>query len=285
MLEKVKFLIPLMLILLIIDSNAQIQRPQFPIEPENFVNPAIAYKVAKKMACNILGDHIILSEPIYCSDVRGILNTSIFIARRGDFFPLDDEILREIREGIEYEKKLREGIPITEINLLIRKEDIISELTKLNFPVYRPDGELSMFYKQMEKRKMIELILRKRFGNEDYISIYVSASFNDVPVPYIKKSLPPFYYSYEIALNEAQKYFGNPNVRLSRYYFLGLWGEFFEFINDENKVLIIDARKIAQEIKRDKSGVIIPSSLPKIYPIEGRDIKRIKSEWDKLITN
>jgi len=263
--------------------NAQIQKPQAELLVENLVPLSTAMDVANKMASYILNGRFFSGEPVFCSDISGNLDAYLFIFTGGDFFPTNEYVLSSIRRGRSYEKMLQNDEPSVDLKAQVNQGEIFDRLRSRGLEIYRSDGQLSGFYKKLEYEEMLKIALRAHYGHEDFLSIYVSASFDHNPILYIKKSLPPYYYSYEPAFNEAKRFFGTDEITLTRYYFLGVWGEYFELRDRNDKQLIIDARAITKSVERDMNGVILPAKLPKVFMKKTPPTQRTKEEWAKSI--
>jgi hypothetical protein len=205
---------------------------------KNLVPPASAVRVAMIRAREIAGDDVSLGNIIYCSDREGKLGAYLVVFRVKGPFPGDHEIQLQTSTGSRYRDMIAKGDYPQELAASLNTGLIIDRLRQMKIEISRPDGTLTGFYHWVEKEELMKMALKKQYGIEDFISIYVSASFDAPPIPYIKKSLPPYYYSYETARNLAAKLLASSLPSLSHYYFLGHDGEYFEFRGQSARVLI-----------------------------------------------
>jgi hypothetical protein len=217
-------------------SIFQCPRPDSSIR--NLVPPETALRVATVKAREIARGEVSLGNIIFCSDRTGRLGTYLVVFKVNGPFPGDREIQLQTRDGGRYRDMIAQGEYPQELTAALNQAVIVDRLRRMGLEVYRPDGTLTGMYRRVEKEELLKMALRMEYGVEDFISVYVSASFDAPPIPYIKKSLPPYYYSYETAGHLAAKLLASSAPRLSQYYFLGHGGEYFEFRGQTGKVLI-----------------------------------------------
>jgi hypothetical protein len=217
-------------------SIFQCPRPDSSVK--NLVPPESAVRVAMIRAREIAGDDVSLGNIIYCSDREGKLGAYLVVFRVKGPFPGDHEIQLQTSSGSRYREMIAKGDYPQELAAYLNPSLIMDRLHQMKIEVYRPDGTLTGLYHWVEREELMKMALKKQCGIEDFISVYVSASFDASPVPYIKKSLPPYYYSYETAGNLAAKLLASSLPSLSHYYFLGHDGEYFEFRGQSGRVLI-----------------------------------------------
>lgn len=242
-----------------------------------------AIKAAMARAKEIISDQIFSGRLIFCSDRAGRLGAYIVVFRIGEPFPSDQEIQLQINTGSKYEKMILSGEYPKELAALLNSNAITNRLRSMRYPLIRPDGKLTGLYQRFEKEELLKLASKKKYGSGDYISIYVSSSFETPPVPYIKKSLPPFYYSYEAARKRAARLLSTNSIALSHYYFLGLDGEYFEFRSLADRVLINAYSQ--KELDEAEKGMIFNAYYTRKLGVERMKAYRdmVDSDWAVLL--
>lgn len=128
---------------------------------------------------------------------------------------------------------------------------------------------------------------RKAIGAGEFGTIVVSATYDSFPVPVYMHYLALYYTNFDLALDSAEKTIGN-GASLGRIYFLGLSGQYFEFVNGKDKILInckTLAIKTPEEILTVSAKEIqVPSGMNAQLDIK-EDVeaawKTIESEFEK----
>jgi len=264
-------------------SQVIFQRPSADFRIANLVHLETARSVASVKAQEVMGTQIVGSDPIFCSNSQGFLNAYMFIFKAGTgTFPTDQAILQTIRRGAAYEQQLHEGVVPEELAAKIDQNTILRRLNALKIPAYRPDGELCGMYKTLEHEELLRQARRLRFGADEFLTVYVSASYENFPIPHYKKTLPPYYAAYEEANEEAAKFLGQKTAALSKYYFLGVRGEFFEF-QDSGKEVLYDP--VQNKMIADKERFLRPRKGSPLAPAEKQVIlNAVNLEWQKAMS-
>jgi hypothetical protein len=265
----------------ILNPQMKIPRPLASFEIPNPVPIAIVRLIASAKAREIGGNQISSGDVIYCSDGSGKVNSYMFVFKLGArSFPEDEEILASVRKGIAYEQEILENRIPEELKALIDPGEIGKKLRDMSIPLYRSDGTLSGMARKIVRDEILKLAMKLRFGVDEYLTIYVSSSYDNFPIPHYKKSLPPYYHSYETAMNEACKILGSESVFLSKYYFLGVRGEFFGFTDSKTDILLDPVSKTAV---MEKEKFLKPNLVSRISENEKQKTAvDIKKEWEKL---
>ena len=73
---------------------------------------------------------------------------------------------------------------------------------------------------------------------ETYWTFVVSARETDAPIPVFTNALPAYFVTFQKALDAAKQALDSPAPVLTRYYFLGRRGEYFEFSAADKAVLV-----------------------------------------------
>jgi len=263
-------------------SQVIFQKPIADFRVANLVPLETARYVASLKAWDVLGARVVASDPIFCSNSQGYLNAYMFIFKAGKGrFPTDQEILQIIRKGAAYEQQLAEGVVPAELAAKIDPNTILRKLDDLKIPVYRPDGKMSGMYKNLEHEELSRQARRLKSGADDFLTVYVSASFENFPIPHYKKSLPSYYTAYEKANEEAAKFLGQKTGALSKYYFLGVRGEYFEF-QDSGKEILYDP--VQNKMIPDKEKFLKPRKGFLPAPAEKQVIvNAVNLEWQKAM--
>ncbi len=265
----------------------QIQKPQPPPGNSDPVPLSLARDIAQVRAVEVFGspDGIVPGSVIDCADASGKHNMRIFVFKRADCFPDDELILAEIKKGRTYEENIRSNKYPMELETLVAKNDIFKQLRDMRHEIYRPDGTITGYYNKLKREAVRKNVARLRYGINDYVSVYVSASWDCTPVPYIRKSLPPFYYVYDQALLEASKNLNSPGLTISNYYFFGMDGEFFEFSNNGDKIYFdCQTQKICPQAEMDLTLKKIARTQSPPIQNDGELRERIKREWQQAIS-
>ncbi len=264
-------------------SQVIFQKPSADFAVARLVPQEIAKSVASAKAREVMGAVVAASDPIFCSNSQGYLNAYMFIFKAGPGqFPADQEILQTIRKGAAYEQQLAEGAVSEELKAKIDPNTILRRLDALKIPAYRPDGKICGMYKTLEHEELTRQARRLRFGADEFLTVYVSASFENFPIPHYKKALPPYYVAYEEAHEGAAKFLGKRAAALSKYYFLGVQGEFFEF-QDSGKEVLYDP--VQNKMIPDKERFLGPRRDSALSNTEKQMIlTAVNLEWQKAMT-
>jgi hypothetical protein len=263
-------------------SNAQLklQKPPADFAITDLVPLDEAREIAEIKAQEIAGEDITLGEVIFCSNRLGKLGTYMFVFRmRGFPFPPEEEILSKIKKGKEHEREILAYRVPEELKSQLDPDEIMEKAAQMGIPITRPDGTMSGLYGKIEREALLKKARKMKYGIDDYLTIYVSASYQSIPVPLYRKCLPPFYHSYESGIREAREVLGLSDVLLSKYYFLGVWGEFFEFTDMKNRVLI---NALSNERIRDDNRILnFQNALESLENTDPRIRDTVREEWIK----
>lgn len=262
-----------------------LQRPTANLQIKNLVALETAKAVAWAKAVEVAGTGISMGEPILCSNGHNEINAYMFVFRVGaPIFPTDEEILYTVRKGIAYLEALDRGETPEELKAFIDPNEIYSRLAGMKIPNFLSDRQSAGIYQTIEREEIRKRALKMRFGIDDYLTIYVSASFENFPIPRYKKSLPIYFTAYEKARDEAGKALGSQSILLTKYYFLGMRGEHFEFTNAE-RTIIYDVVK--NKIIADEEKLLRPKLASLRPAMSGQELilitDAVKLEWQNAI--
>jgi hypothetical protein len=265
--------------------QTSLQRPTANLQITNLVGLDTAKAVAWAKAAEVAGTNISMGEPILCSNGHSEINAYMFVFRVGTpIFPTDEEILYTVQKGIAYEEALDRGETPEELKALIDPNEIYSRLADMKTSIFRSGGQSTGIYQRIEREEIRKRALKMRFGIDDYLTIYVSASYENFPIRRYKKSLPIYYTAYEKARDEAGKALGSQSILLAKYYFLGMRGEYFEFTNSERTV-IYDAVK--NKMIADEERLLRPKLASLRPAMSGQELilitDAVRQEWQNAI--
>jgi hypothetical protein len=110
----------------------------------------------------------------------------------------------------------------------------------------------------------------KELGIGEYGTIYVSARYDRYPIRLCSHYLSPFYFRGDLAQENAAAALGS-EPHLSRYYFLGFRGQYFEFVSGQKKTIVhaysLDIESFEPFMRR------LPSA---------EQLEDMRNDWDKL---
>ena len=115
----------------------------------------------------------------------------------------------------------------------------------------------------------------------DFLTVYVSASFENFPIPRYKKSLPMYYTAYEKANEKAGQFFGQKTAAPAKYYFLGVRGEYFEFADSGREILYDPVQDKVIPDRRKALGVRTASPLASSE--KQTILNAVNLEWQKAV--
>ena len=233
-----------------------------------------------------------LGKPIPLSDMDGNIIAYMFpYYIGGERFPSYDEILQQIKKG----RELREHIIGSRIENargmyyvlkeeqafrkrgIKSKNNIIAPQTGLQpeqIEPVRPDSSISRRIEVGEIKEMEKFAAKTAIGADDFGTIVVSATYDMFPVPVYMHYLPPYYAYFDKAMEKAGRHIGN-GAFLKRIYWLGLQGQYFEFVNNGNNALInaktlevLETNDIRDVPKIKNKGFTIPTEMTMLSTAE-----------------
>lgn len=263
-------------------AQIKLQKPAVDFTVTDLVPLDVARDIAKLKAREVVGEDISLGEVIFCSNRLGKIGTYMFVFRVGGFpFPEEEQILSNVNKGKEYEEEILAYRAPEELNMQIDPDEILERASQMGIPLIRPDGTMSGLYKRLVREQLLKEAWKMKYGMDDYLTIYVSASYQSIPIPHYKKCLPPFYYSYQPGIKKAREALGLSDIVLAKYYFLGVRGEFFEFTSMKNRVLI---NAFSGERVSDENKIFNLQSVPKSPGNMDPQIQNtVSEEWTKWL--
>jgi len=202
--------------------------------------------------CNLNGDVVVYMIPFSIGKEQ---------------FPEYDELRSEIMSGRELRGVLRKS-DLEKAKQMYRSMDhgkvstprnvVISNPTVPVRPpidTVRPDGSISRRKQLEEVRDMEKFASKKAIGADEFGTIFVSATYDTFPVLAYFHYLAPYYTNFDLALERAEQLIGQ-GASLNTIYFLGLEGQYFEFINSRSSILLHSKSLRAttvEELKRPRS--------------------------------
>jgi hypothetical protein len=280
-------------------AQSRLDVPTANMAIENAVPLSLINKIAEVKTKEVWGQGV-LGEPIPLSDLDGNIVAYIFSFHiGGGGFPTYDEILAGIKEGrdlrnhvknsrIEKAKEIYKTLKQKQGN---RGNNIIPNNTAPTSdprlgqiePV-RPDGSTSRRIQVAEIKEIEKFAAKKAIGAGEFGTIVVSATYDRVPVPVYMHYLAPYYTNFDLALEKAQQIIGH-GAFLNRIYFLGIKGQYFEFVNNSNTILINaktlekkDLTKFQSSQGREEPN---PQAMAKVKEHIEQNWAKIKSELDE----
>lgn len=259
------------------------------IDPDRLVPLEIVNRIALKKAQELWG-HVTPGNPIACCDQDG--NIAVYMCPfriGGGPFPGYDQIMQGVRAGRALVKEVEEGHfnpPSEEVE--VGSDDssdeeersyerdaqtgasyqssgaVSSELR--GGTASKPPGQSMVYSYQAALKEAREIEL----GIGEYGTIYVSARYDLYPIPLCSHYLSPYYFSGDLAQGKARKAIGSEPV-LTRYYFLGRLGQYFEFASDSNTVTIQAYSLEVEPIER----------LPRADQTQ-EQLEDVRQEWDRI---
>jgi len=270
-------------------SYAQLNTPSANMKVENMVSYDVLEKIAVTKAQQLWGQ-VALGQPIPCCDDNGDIVVYMFPFKIGSAtFPGYDEILKGIQEGrTEYQeitKRLQEEKMDIFDRYPIDKQDDLPRRDESNFDLNRSmtgAPELLMADMSISRTEELSSALTmakyKKYGINEYGTIYISIRADRFPIPLRSHYLCPYYSMGDLALQKAQEVLGTTNIRLEHYYFLGLGrGQYFEFSSGKKRILIE-----AYLLQPENPEKILNRKGQKIEPLP-RIMTEIKDNWEEIV--
>jgi len=246
------FMISLVIVFLLLlgsldmtSPQARLDIPGANLDISNAVSMTLIKKIALQKSKETWGPGA-LGNPIPLSNLDGDVVVYMFSYRIGkQQFPAYDEILQGIKEGREL-RNLINNSEMEEAKTKYMRMDhgkaenprtviISNSQIPLRPPMnpVRPDGSPSRRNEVKEIRKFAS---EKAIGANEYGTILVSATYDLFPVLAYFHSLAPYYINFDLALERAKQAIGQ-GASLGSIYFLGLAGQYFEFVNNSSSIV------------------------------------------------
>lgn len=182
-------------------------------------------------------------------------------------FPDYSEIISEIMQGLDQLKRARE----------ISTQPRDDEERRILQPLPEVDGFSGpVTTKPSELEKMIEEGRKLRWGIGRCGMIIVSATYDMFPIPGYAEGLPKYYTTGFLAREKATLELGN-TAELSRIFFLGPRGSWFEFKSDAGDTVLIHAGLL--EIWTEKRFRCFAGE--SISPSPG-DKEKVRTAWEEV---
>jgi hypothetical protein len=260
------------------------------VDPGRLVPLEIVNRIALKKAQELWGQ-VTPGNPIACCDQDG--NIAVYMCPfriGGGPFPGYDQIMQGVRAGRALVKEVEEGHfnpPSEEVGAgsddssdaesrlyerdaergvsPYQSNDAVSSELRGGTASNPPEELKAQTYQAaLKEAREIEL------GIGEYGTIYVSARYDLYPIPLCSHYLSPYYFSGDLAQGKARKALGAEPV-LTRYYFLGRLGQYFEFASDSNTVSIQAHSLEVEPIER----------LPRA-DLTQEQLEDVRQEWDRI---
>ena len=230
-------------------SQTRLDAPTANPEIKNPVPFPLIRKIALLKSKEVWGNGA-LGDPIPLSDLDGNLAVYLFPYHiGGERFPNYDEILKGVKEGRELKGHIRDSRidKAREIYMGLDhgkpepKRDVVMGISEVparpEIEAVRPDGSPSRSSELAEVRKIERFAARHEIGADEYGTIIVSATYDRFPVLAYLHYLPPYYFNFDRALERAEQIKGK-GAAMKKIYFLGIEGQYFEFENNGNQILL-----------------------------------------------
>ena len=299
-LSKVSLMVVLLFLpvpLVAVAGQARLDIPKANLEVSNAVPIGLIKKIALEKSKETWGPGAV-GDPIPLSDLNGNLVVYMVPFSIGkEEFPKYDEVLQGIKQGrelkeliknseMEKARQMYQGMDSGKVppqRAVIISESVIPPRPPMD-PV-RPDGSMSRKKQLEEIRNMEKFAAKKAMGADEFGTIFVSATYNMFPVLAYFHYLAPYYISFDLALERAEQAIGQ-GAFLKSIYFLGLGGQYFEFVSNSSSTLLNSKNLQATTLKELKS-----SRMPEFQPqwdsslFDERKEKisaELAKEWDKI---
>jgi hypothetical protein len=149
----------------------------------------------------------------------------------------------------------------------------------------RSDGSISRKKQLEEVRNMEKFASKKAMGADEFGTIFVSATYDMFPVLAYFHYLAPYYINFDSALERAEEFLGQ-GAFLKSIYFLGLEGQYFEFVNKRSSIVLnsktLEATTV-EELKTSRISQAYPQTDSMLF--QQRKEKRaaeLTKEWEKI---
>ena len=214
-----------------------LELPTANMNVQNLVPLGIVKKVAMHKA-RVLWGQVTPGEPIALSDEDGNLAYYMCPFHIGPGpFPEYKQIIKKVRQGRSLVNAVHKG--------------------------YAPP--------QSDHQKALKDAKSRELGIGEYGTVYVAATYDRFPIPLVSHYLSPFYLKGDLAWQKAKEVLGG-NPHLTRMYFLGERGTFFEFESGSNSVTVHAHSLHVEPVQR------IPHTVP-----SQEHLKHLKDEWNRLV--
>ena len=214
-----------------------LELPTANMNVQNLVPLGIVKKVAMHKA-RVLWGQVTPGEPIALSDEDGNLAYYMCPFHIGPGpFPEYKQIIKGVRQGRSLVNAVHKG--------------------------YAPP--------QSDHQKALKDAKSRELGIGEYGTVYVAATYDRFPIPLVSHYLSPFYLKGDLAWQKAKEVLGG-NPHLTRMYFLGERGTFFEFESGSNSVTVHAHSLHVEPVQR----------MPHTAPSE-EHLKHLKDQWNKFI--
>jgi hypothetical protein len=259
------------------EAIVALETPSANTSVSNLVPMNIITKIAMKTAEERWGQgQVSQGDPIPCSDAAGniVVYAIPFHIGKGPF-PAREALLGSVKQGRDDMKSLEKGhmpnkvtTPVPNTSAIEHRADSV------------PGAEASAGAAQaaMDKAAMeqeLKAAKKKAIGADEYMTIYVSATYDNYPIPLISHYLPPFFTTGDLARQKVQDKVQSATApSLSRYYFLGRRGQYFEFNAGGNKFVIHAQSLEIESLPQAAAGKAVP---------DPRLMEDIRQTWDAII--
>jgi hypothetical protein len=260
------------------------------LEIEHSVPLPLARRIALLKSKETWGDGV-LGNPIPLSDLNGNVVVYMFPFQiGGKTFPAHDEVLRGIKEGRELQSLVHNS-QMDKAKEMYRKMDrgkaavrdtAVTAGPEIPQETVRPDGSLS---RRKELQEISRFASRKAIGAGEFGTIFVAATYDQFPVPAYFHYLAPYFTNFDLALEKSAQVIG-PEGILKRIYFMGLEGQYFEFVSNSGSTLINSKTLENHPLEKLKQTGETPlqslADAPGVSPKKMKRDNEIFQEWEKI---
>ena len=275
-------------------AQARLDTPTANLEIANAVPMPLIEKIALKKSKETWGPGA-LGDPIPLSNLDGDIVVYMFSYSIGKAkFPAYDGVLQGIKESRELRnlinnsemEKAKEkymnmdhGKPGNPRTVII-SNSVIPPRPPMD-PV-RPDGSPS---RRKELQEISKFASNKAIGANDFGTILVSATYDKFPVLAYFHYLAPYYINFDLALEKAEQVIGQ-GASLKSIYFLGLEGQYFEFMNNSGSI-VLNSKTLEESTLEDLRESRISQGSPQpdsALSLERKEKRKaeLSNAWEKI---
>jgi len=285
--------------ILIMQPGITLSQPGVPNANPAIDNP-VPLNVIKKIAIvksQQMWGQGVLGDPIPLSDLNGDLIVYMFPYCIGQKeFPSYANMMQGIKQGRELQDlimnsqmekakeiylKLDSGKVKTSRTIVKPNTDGTALSPKE--PV-RPDGQPS---RKTEYLNISKFAADKAIGANEFGTIFVSATYDLFPVLAYFHYLAPYYVNFDLAVDKAGQFIG-PGASLEKIYFLGLEGQYFEFKNNDGKIVLNGKTLEDRDLQNLKNSNVSPKQSQPDTQLSIETKEKIKADllkaWNDIIS-
>jgi len=276
-------------------AQARLDIPAANLQVSNAVPIGLIKKIALEKSKETWGPGS-LGDPIPLCNLDGdvVVYMVPFSIGKGQF-PAYDEIRQGIMSGRELQKLIKNsdfekakemhksmdhGKVLSHQRTIVISDSQIPGRPPIN--AVRSDGSIS---RKAELRDIEEFASKKVIGADEFGTIFVSATYDMFPVLAYFHYLAPYYINFDFALERAEQFISQ-GAFLKSIYFLGLEGQYFEFVNNSSSIVLnsktLQATTV-EDLKRSRISQGYPQTDSTLF--QERKEKRaaeLTKEWEKI---